>query len=125
MLPGREMDALVAERVMGWKLWSYDEDRYASTTDDYMDASVNDGWIWKDETGDSDGEAWEWQPSIDIRAAWEVVEKLDAPDFQVKRVDYGPGQTWMAGVDGRWFDYGDSAPHAICLAALKAVGAHG
>lgn len=62
----------------------------------------------------------DWSPSRDIRAAWEVVEKLQGGlRFELRRRPDG----------GFWAYFGeelsaeaDTAPHAICLAALKAVG---
>lgn len=58
--------------------------------------------------------------STDIAAAWEVLEKIisDGGAFTLL-YDHG----WFANKEG--FDEGSSettAPHAICLAALKAVG---
>ncbi len=62
--------------------------------------------------------------STDIAAAWEVVEKFQAEDFDVRvgfcrwRDDGRVG--WLAWV-GKADALADTAPHAICLAALKAV----
>lgn len=97
--PGRELDALVAEKVMGWSSEELDEDvgicvpRY----------------------------------STDISAAWEVVEKL-GEKFEQFDLQFG----WNTGRFVCGFgSFGTSrfestptefAPHAICLAALRAVG---
>jgi hypothetical protein len=100
MEPGRELDALVAEKVMGLK-----------------SIAPNSAM---------DGEYPVWIPaySIDIAAAWQVVERM--------------GRTWdmylSRHYSGRWtctFDrHGNylettvkagSAPEAICKAALLAV----
>lgn len=80
--------------------------------------------------------------STDIKAAWEVVEKLGPSAAWIQRmsrtgvtrdstepelVEYtrrtGGHPAWRVkfGNDGRWA-FSDSVPHAICLAALKAVG---
>lgn len=118
---GPEIDALVAEKVMGWK------------PDD------DDGHAWEDADGDwkahrKDGPWMDtgeviWSPSTDIAAAWEVVEK-----FSKFRIDnHGhyddPKLRYMCEVydeardlhSGRVF--GETAPLAICRAALRAVGA--
>lgn len=59
--------------------------------------------------------------STDISAAWEVVEKVKS--------EYSVTIDTCLEHEGKWlctFAYhqveGDSAPHAICLAALKAKG---
>ena len=118
---GRERDALVARHVMGW-----------SRSND----GLGGAW-WYDERGNktiygggSSGQSTykEFRPSTDIAAAWEVVEKM--------RIMVSPTllNRWIAGVlkgvtgDGKryYFDgttaEADTAPLAICLAALKAVG---
>lgn len=112
MKPGRELDALVAEKVMG----------------DYI--------------SDREGEPGSWrgpdftplpQYSTDISAAWEVVEKIiNHSDY----VCWELSSEWKG--DGAKSDYpfyarfclgngdktagADTAPHAICIAALKVVG---
>lgn len=104
MEAGRELDALVAEKVMG------------------LDCS----WrcVTLDGTGRDRGPARRIKPySTNIDAAWEVVEKLKenhtvnihgySDGWEVGLI--GPGS---AAVDGQ----AETAPHAICLAALKAVG---
>jgi hypothetical protein len=110
--PGRELDALVAEKVMGIEV-----DR----------APWGELYVGK--------EGYDVVPaySTDIAAAWEVVEKVtretekrftlwQAPTYYVarfKHYDY-----WHEGCDSRQAlqAKADTAPHAICLAALKAVG---
>ena len=68
--------------------------------------------------------------SEDISAAWEVVEKLRTDGLMVDLTSEGaiknPG--WQVTVedsrsDDAWFSYADTAPQAICEAALAAVGA--
>jgi len=127
MKPGRELDALVAEKAMGWKLQCYESGVYATEPGQYDDASKNDGWLW--EGDEVSREAYEFNPSTDISAAWEVVEKLNFLSFTVSREN-------CCGVRCDVVCYNDvdmkdkvivagealTAPHAICLAALKAVG---
>ena len=104
--PGPELDRLVAEKVMGWKKWS--------TTGDHL-------WTAADSRVRSlrPEDAWAFNPSTNIAHAWEVVEKLIDKDPNIG-ID----------CDGNWacslwnhVARADTAPHAICLAALKAVGA--
>jgi len=130
--PGPELDAEIARVVMGWK-----------KTEHYLEEGIchsnfrSRAW----DTGDGGLIAEEYIPkySTDIAAAWEVVERIaqidPKCDVQIELV-----QDSMALPD-KWFcslmDHDDknvkfanpnaeaasaiSAPHAICLAALKAV----
>lgn len=96
-LPPRELDALVAEKVMGY-------------------GPKNDPC-----------HAGEWSPSTSISAAWEVVENMkeDGDVF----IEWWQDDLWTVsnkpiGVrDNGVILEADTAPLAICLAALKAVGA--
>ena len=110
MKPGRDLDALVAEKVMGMKVWKHDGSCGCRMADnDYLPNFSND-----------------------IAAAWEVVEKMRNPKTAVSLAtiwDHADGGKfkWVAkieffGSDRFEFALADSAPHAICLAALKAVG---
>lgn len=97
MNAGRELDALVAEKVMGYEV---NREGYTGYLPSF---------------------------STDIAAAWDVVEKLDlfSPGSGLYLV--GSGNEWRVfhslgeGETELWCD-GVSALHAICLAALKAVG---
>ncbi len=108
MKPGRELDALVAEKVMGYETVYSGANYYVERT--YSPVPLY---------------------STDISAAWEVVEKLACMKDEVN-VFYDCG-AWFCntGVDanGEWsIERSGScatAPHAICLAALKAVGYEG
>lgn len=110
---GREMDALMAERVMGWV-------RYG------------DHWVTTGHEPNALGCTYRWAamtfaPSTDIAAAWEVVEKLQ---------DHGMAMSLVFGVytwECKFGDAGDvfgearhpDASLAICHAALEAMGANG
>ena len=64
--------------------------------------------------------------STDIAAAWEVVEKLKADGFSLMAEwDDHDGMWYFGFSNASSYKAGeaDTAPHAICLAALKAVGA--
>lgn len=133
MAPGRELDALVAEKVMGWQ-WANEGVRgqYRLHPPD----STSPTGAYPVDVGPGE----EWSPSTDIAAAWEVVEKLRAMNSTLEL--YSPGALvndemgihaveWQATFkswEEPWGPHGPSveaqtAPHAICLAALKAVGA--
>lgn len=113
MTAGRELDALIAEKVMGWKVFRNGEHgphRWEAETDRGTLRVIDSSY-----SGDG------FSPSTDIAAAWEVVEKVrkEAGDFQLALVDYG--SAWAARFD-KASAVERTAPHAICLAALKAVG---
>ena len=116
MNAGRELDALVAEHVMGWSLNSNNF------------GHVPRGWPPEMTPLDTNYDPVDVPAySTDIAAAWEVVEKMNAEDIRLELYSpYGDPhwacQFWMEGelVAGAGVD---TAPHAICLAALKAVGA--
>ena len=118
----RKIDALVAEKVMGWRL---DERGYGAT-------------FWVDENGKVKRAAEPcsidfcscevFSPSTEISDAWKVVEKL----YKTKGLRMFIGLQFpplvMARVMddvGDWIGHGvdeETAPLAICLAALKAIG---
>lgn len=104
MNPGRELDVLVAEKAMGLEVKS--EGRYEV------------GPVYKTEPNAKGFTGEESIPhySTDITAAWQVVEKMGI------YLD-GHGTKWVAWSQGHKGIEASTAPHAICLAALKAVGA--
>jgi hypothetical protein len=117
MKPGRELDALVAEKVMGinpllfGSLVDYKMPNGSIVTLPYECKSY----------------------STDIAAAWEVVEKLTQFKFKLDQDGFSSwnaffleeqeqddGPAWHEDIE--YEGNADTAPHAICLAALKAVG---
>ena len=110
--PGRELDALVAEKVMGLRfVWR------SQLTDHY---GYNAG-VWTIPTKWGTMDLTEEPPrySTDIAAAWEVVEKMREDGFLVAL--YRSAGAWIADTNPG-YGKSDTAPHAICLAALRAVG---
>lgn len=118
MEAGRELDALVAEKVMGWE--------------------PGPGGIHlfppKDEPNRKRFTRWNGEArvteiphySTDIAAAWEVVEKL-GHKFQMFLNTRGKWTEadfvhWPDNLKGYVAASADTAPLAICLAALKACG---
>jgi len=120
MKPGKELDKLVAEKVMGW---------YLSTNE----------WMWV-QGGECVRSLPTWSPSTNIEDAWLVVEKLQ----ELPPIHRGDSYEWFAidapnrTGDNTWevgwkyyYDYeGDSwhcnavgltVMEAICKAALERV----
>lgn len=102
MNPGRELDALVAEKVMGIKVRC---DILASGTI----LPIVGGTITK-----------HIEPySTDIAAAWEILSKF-------KKFSVFQGEDVMVEISigkfGKESAHANTVPHAICLAALKVVG---
>jgi hypothetical protein len=114
---GRELDALIAEKVMGWKRMN----NSTLLADEVLEFGPLYGWVWLD--GDrlitNQGN---WRPSERIQDAWQVVEKLAHRQFLLDRDYAGTGfvaEFVKAGIGAQ--ARADTAPLAICLAALKAV----
>lgn len=131
--PGRELDALVAERVMGWKLLP--DTAYGHSEQAAMDANK---MAWFDNNNDYiAGELdYDHQFSTDIAAAWQVVEKLREDDWwwsasyrttTVEEIKESRPGYWVTfrcvrgGVRGDRHGNSSQLSHAICIAALKAV----
>lgn len=112
MKAGRELDALIAEKVMGWRNcevsgWretrAYGKPPYFDDSD--PDVCINDY-------------------STNIADAWLVVEKFDTQNHTV-RISNTMGGDWSCVIHGVWGEervVAENVPLAICLAALKAVG---
>lgn len=118
--PGRDLDAMVAEKVMGMV-----DNR----------PSGRSGEMWGIMDWFAPGEP-AWAPnfptySTSISAAWEVVEKMRGDGWYVRITDTKSplGHRWMVSFDTEeglhplYTAYSETVPHAICLAALRAVGA--
>lgn len=111
--PGRELDALIAEKVIKLTPGYYFMEFKDLSQQEQNNYNRNQGW--------SPMRCPEY--STDIAAAWEVVERMRmiGADLEITigkmgyAINYELEDNW--GVHG----YKDTAPHAICLAALKAV----
>ena len=132
MKPGRELDALVAEKVMGWKncnpVATWDRWEYGDPGDDWTDVENE----WCRGYGVSPYNKYFMIPfprySVNIADAWAVVEKMQASGFHYllfcsHESGLSAATFYLGPADGS-DDVKSSmyAPHAICLAALKAVG---
>ena len=145
MKAGRELDALVAEKVMGFcsclnsehyldSSWSvpvpsswvgYAEGR-RTTSSVYVVDSVNDLWhCTEHDLPLPPGKA---DYSTSIAAAWEVVEKFHPEWFVDIMTPIIESEPWLCYIHKPteeasevYSAFADTAPLAICLAALKAV----
>lgn len=121
MKAGRELDQLVAEKIMGWRKHAVEGYWHNAPTDQLYDAS----WIGGSNLGtydycwfDLDGFP---RYSTCIARAWEVVERADQFEMHGSIGD-GPYRAWLSFADKDEEASALSMPLAICLAALKAVG---
>ena len=134
---GRELDVMVAEKVMGWNWYPVTEDQVY-----YSEEARKRGGFWRDGIVSVGCTTPDGSPncpaySTDIAAAWEVVEHMQRTHWRCAFSLFGPDEEgpwtkcWRACFSKKWAVSPDSddiivcdtAPHAICLAALKAVGA--
>lgn len=115
MKPGRELDALIAEKVMGWTRLEHSAPDALVPAGADPSQRINLTFVPR--------------YSTDISSAWEVVEKLGAEGFSLHlkahRHENPPkGEEheaffWSNLVHREAF--ASTTPHAICLAALKTV----
>jgi hypothetical protein len=111
MPAGQELDALVAEKVMGWDI-HFKDPELRGGKEHWRDHERSTNWLPE-----------QWCPSSDISAAWEVLEKVQ----DVGSLERFGGFGWRCevhSVSPNFVDCaaeGDTAPLAICRAALKAV----
>lgn len=120
---GRELDALVAEKVMGLSVsWR--------SLHPNPDASDPPEIYLLDDKGDMpllevrSGDGWTFLPrySTDITAAWQVVERMKERGYWLCLIQNQ--LLFSASFDSVLTDHratGETAPHAICLAALESA----
>ncbi len=108
----RELDALVAEKVFRWHIDT---------------RGLSDLWLGDDGLVKAYGDVW--SPTTFISDAWLVVEEMRKRGYEtyvwVMPERFDPGKAHARFV-GKEFDRGvesiaDTAPEAICRAALEAV----
>ncbi len=104
--PGPELDALVAQKVMGWP----------QCTKGIIGSSLPHCFMTPDGRELRPGK--DWSPSTRIEHAWEVVERLQDLGWSVTTLS----STGNPEIRPRVFTArAPTAPHAICLAALQAT----
>jgi hypothetical protein len=131
---GADLDELVAERVMGWKL--VPNTAYVVT----VEAAIKAGkYEWDDAEGNyiADGLGYDHEFSTDLAAAWQVVERMGKlGKWCQMRTPWGKGKdddgywagftshltTGWNGKPDHWTQ-ADTLPLAICRASLKATEA--
>lgn len=149
MKPGKELDTLVAEKVMGLPVESgyfhfflnaasgvssfikFSPTRFEGIQElpgrpmksaDFHPIELNLGHGGDYQFRDTKNKIRPY--STDIAAAWEVVGCGKFPSWAMKWDHKSKLYTVQIEYDGnRYFEQANAAPHAICLAALKAVGA--
>lgn len=125
--PGRELDSLVAEKVMGFRWWrSSQTGRRAIFPDDKVQP-----WFKEVASGDesfcSDHDWAVPHYSTDIAAAWTVVKKLGDDGWSMNLEWKGSDRSYANTAEvsfSRSFvahAVADTAPLAICLAAIRAI----
>jgi hypothetical protein len=126
MNPGRELDALIAEKVMGLV-------KQQCPGGDFMEFAGGGGWRcstcgFEGAWGEEGMEHEKLIPhfSTDIKAAYEMQDTLKAKSYYFRTHSNKNG--WYVGIykTGKrgllsWAE-ASTIPHAICLASLKAVG---
>lgn len=143
MQPGPELDARVIEDVMGGTVYRYHEGGSAAYDAWWIEFNRGNPLAFYWGNGDqalgryagisdeTDGPyAEDWSPSTDIKAAFEVLGRLDELFKNSERyefgLDYSQG-TWevtiITGIACGAVDLDgvESAEHAICMGSLKAV----
>jgi Phage ABA sandwich domain len=108
MKPGLDLDLLIAQRVMGIKTEIGEEVEAIHTIPHF--GRVTYGYL-------------PLPYSTDIAAAWEVVEKMKV-GIKINGSVKGKFQVLLINESGTdtFEGFSNTVPHAICLAALKAVG---
>ena len=127
----RELDALVAEKVMGCKpRLSAGGTYYRCGCSDEESPEGHDAIIKQGAIGIFGAPIRLPYYSTNIAEAWNVIDKIvggkDSVKFELERLTYGPapGRWWVFLYRDtmRFSGFSDDAPRAICLAALKFVG---
>jgi hypothetical protein len=119
MKAGRELDALVTEKIMGWKRGR----RYGNGNGEWIRAEKEEYPLTWNQTP---------RHSTSIEKAWQVIEQmartgwffvleydstdcLDVAFYRTSKCDGGGAEQWITGPLA-------DAPRLICVAALKALG---
>ena len=152
MEAGQELDALVAERVMGWKqdedwgclippqqrakpteMWTpWQRDKNRDVFREPVKGAAVSGIVYSGDFSSIYLPEW----STDIAAAWKVLDKLDK-DWRISIHQMWDGKAWQCSLEpaggltldpevprGGVFANADTPALAICRAALKATN-HG
>ena len=128
MEAGRALDVLIAEKVMGMALpdWTPTHGEVSSSHSSSLRSRWH-LWPWEIRYWGTEKPI-QWEPrrySSDIAEAWRVLEKLKGGSFPMVSVNCGEPGWWVVlyPATGSFTetDYHETAPLAICLAALDAL----
>lgn len=140
MEPGRELDAFIAEKVMGWKPWQSKHGYWTVTTHEGKELSTYGQRDYSIKYDPHTGEelrpvAW-WEDmwdipafSTDIAAAWGVLERVKSWSYDNKR-NFGIAICKHQNMAVGSYDYSYTnfvedlctvTPLAICLAAYEVM----
>ena len=131
MPAGREIDALIEKYVFNKmpKCGCFADDTYNGEcvgADNASDCLLAEQKLKKQKEIPGDCKYWRTKEpesySTDIAAAWSVVEKMHSKNFYLRYFYDGRYGCYFT-EPPREVAYGETAPLAICRAALKAVGA--
>lgn len=115
----REIDRLVAEKVMGWKPQPFPEE----STNDWGSGWDKIEWPWTRKSDCAEDAIEAYFPTEDIAAAWEVVEKLTREcSLTFWSLKENGGWAGEARGDGLHEANADTMPLLICDLALRAKG---
>lgn len=120
--PGRELDALVAEKVMGWTQMTWAKYYSRIPDGDYYKGRRERTKHWHNpDSLEKMRRIDSWHPSTGLADAWEVQAKF--PRVYVERDIAGEWSCEIWDGDDLLVTRmsADTAPHAICLAALEAI----
>jgi hypothetical protein len=141
--PGYELDRRAAEFVMGWRVLPNDPRHFGQTVTlrrvgeiDLDDPSNYPHVVWYDGTEEEpshhllwsnpDAGGTIWAPSTEIASAWKIVERMKELGYDLTLTE-GTRPHWRclfrAGGEEPSASHGITAPHVICLAALRAIDA--
>lgn len=114
MEAGRKLDALIAEKVMGWV-------PYESDLTEGWSTQAGELRVWATSFKEDNRAELLWRPSVNIAAALEVAEKIHdiQPRFVLEAQPFVRPRVWWCSVYGHDRVEASTAPLAICLAALK------
>lgn len=128
---GRAMDALVAEKVMGWTRWEWERGDWDGPADATIFAQ-HERSLAVYANGEEEPSFW-FAPSTDIAAAWQVVERMrdlgwpwGGARWRVSEWTSPRKAEFSAQFEKLNVTVGadaETAPLAICRAALAAVEA--
>lgn len=113
MNAGRELDRLVAEKVMKYTICAGENIKFQGPF------GAERFWVEL-----YSGPEWLKPYSTDLKCAWELIEKLQSSNNLNCRIINDRNTVMVSFFDTNEWDAETAvtAPHAICLAALKAVG---